>query len=89
MQGRRQPRAPDIAGFKFARVCPEFLIELRSESDRLPALQRKMEKWLANGAQLGWLIDPKKKQAIVYRPVKPREILQEPSVLKGEKPKNL
>jgi len=71
---------------KFARVCPEFIIELRSESDRLPALQRKMEKWLDNGVQLAWLIDPKKKQAIIYSPGKPPRTLQAPAELKGEKP---
>src|SRR5437870_9818920 len=43
---------------KFAPICPDFAVELRSETDVLAVLQEKMEEYLANGAQLGWLIDP-------------------------------
>ena len=50
----------------FPRVCPDFVIELLSESDSLAQLQVKMEDWIANGAQLGWLIDPYKQQVFVY-----------------------
>jgi Uma2 family endonuclease len=39
-------------------VCPDFVIELRSRTDRIRTLREKMEEWLANGAHLGWLIDP-------------------------------
>src|SRR5271155_5374756 len=42
----------------FWHLCPDFVIEVRSDSDRLPAVQTKMREYLANGAQLGWLIDP-------------------------------
>lgn len=52
----------------FPPVCPDFVIELRSESDGLGALEKKMEDWLANGAALGWLIDPAAKHVKVYRP---------------------
>jgi len=51
----------------FAPVCPEFIIELRSESDRLPYLQNKMLMWIRNGAHLAWLIDPKEEKAYIYR----------------------
>lgn len=53
---------------KFLPACPEFIIELRSESDKLDELKAKMKEWIANGTQLGWLIDPKKKQTHVYQP---------------------
>lgn len=43
---------------RYAPLCPDFVIELRSSSDNLPELKGKMERWIANGAQLGWLIDP-------------------------------
>jgi Uma2 family endonuclease len=49
---------------KFAPVCPEFVVELKSKNDRLGDLQVKMKSWLENGAQLGWLIIPE--EAIVY-----------------------
>lgn len=53
---------------KFLPACPEFIIELRSETDQLKELKVKMKEWIENGTQLGWLIDPKKKQTHVYRP---------------------
>ena len=68
----------------FARICPDFVIELRSESDRLVALQRKMEEYIANGAQLGWLIDPRQRRVYVYRPQTSVEILDDPQSLSGE-----
>ncbi|HEY4048497.1 MAG TPA: Uma2 family endonuclease [Acidobacteriaceae bacterium] len=51
----------------FPKVCPDFVIELLSESDTLPALQSKMQDWMANGVELGWLIDPYERQVFVYR----------------------
>ena len=51
----------------FPKVCPDFVIELLSESDTLTGLQSKMTDWIANGAQLGWLIDPYERQVFVYR----------------------
>lgn len=52
----------------FPRVCPDFVIELLSESDTLSTLESKMSDWIANGAQLGWLIDPYNREVFVYRP---------------------
>jgi len=52
----------------FLRLAPAFVVELRSQSDRLSEVQQKMEDWVANGVQLGWLIDPEKRQVHVYRP---------------------
>lgn len=53
---------------RFLRLTPAFVIELRSESDRLAAVQEKMQSWIANGAELAWLIDPVAKQVHVYQP---------------------
>jgi Uma2 family endonuclease len=55
---------------KFAPVCPDFVIELCSESDELKELKTKMEKWIANGVRLGWLIDPKNQVTHIYQPQK-------------------
>ena len=61
---------------KFAPLVPDFVIEIRSESDRIGHLKRKMtDTWLANGVRLAWLIDPKAKKSYVYRPGKPVEEL--------------
>lgn len=53
---------------KFAPICPEFVIELRSDSDSLQVLQDKMQEYIDNGTQLGWLIDRKQRQVFIYRP---------------------
>lgn len=61
---------------KFAPLVPDFVIEIRSESDRIGPLKRKMtDTWLANGVRLAWLIDPKTKKAYIYRPGRPVEEL--------------
>jgi Uma2 family endonuclease len=52
----------------FWHLCPDFVIELKSDSDRLKSLQAKMREYLEQGAQLGWLIDPENKTVEVYRP---------------------
>jgi Uma2 family endonuclease len=70
----------------FWRLCPDFVIELRSQSDRLPALRDKMNEYLANGAELGWLIDPDARTVEVYRSGQAPEILTNPVALVGEGP---
>lgn len=68
----------------FAPICPDFVIELRSPTDRLSELQAKMEEYIDNGARLGWLIDPIDKRVYVYRPGQPVEILDDPTTLSGD-----
>ncbi|MBX2894913.1 MAG: Uma2 family endonuclease [Cyclobacteriaceae bacterium] len=51
---------------KFAPVCPDFVIEVRSPSDSIQQLKEKMNSWMANGCRLGWLIDPIAKKAWIY-----------------------
>jgi Uma2 family endonuclease len=67
----------------FAPLCPDFVVELRSPHDSLPMLQEKMVEYLDNGAQLGWLIDPRARRVYVYRPGQPVEMLEHPSTLSG------
>ncbi len=68
----------------FAEICPDFVVELRSESDTLPPLQAKMAEYLANGAQLGWLIDPQNRTVEIYRVGSPVERLENPTELTGD-----
>lgn len=59
---------------KFAPLCPDFVIELRSKSDSLSQLKAKMEKWIENGCELAWLIDPIQHRSYVYK--SNREIIE-------------
>ena len=68
----------------FAPICPDFVVELRFRSDRLATLQEKMEEYLANGAKLGWLIDPLEKKVHIYRPGAPVEVLDNPPEISGD-----
>ena len=68
----------------FANICPDFVVELRSGSDRIEPLQAKMREYIENGARLGWLIDPQHRRVEIYRPSKSVEVLENPSELSGE-----
>lgn len=91
-------RSPDAAWIEYARLnalssedrrkfvplCPDFVIELRSESDQLAPLQEKMREYLDNGLSLGWLIDPYTRRVYVYRAGLPIEELEQPSRISGD-----
>lgn len=91
-------RSPDLAWVKFLRwnaltpeerrgfppLCPDFIVELRSHTDSLGTLQSKMQEYIDNGSELGWLIDPFEKKVYVYRPRTEVECLDNPVTLSGE-----
>jgi Uma2 family endonuclease len=91
-------RAPDVAWVqqsrwdslsqeereKFPPICPDFVIELRSRSDRLKPLQEKMQEYLASGLRLGWLINLQGQQVEIYRLGQAVEVLTIPVTLLGE-----
>ncbi len=70
---------------KFPPLCPDFLIELRSESDRLDELQEKMNEYISVGLRLGWLIDPLLKCVHVYQPNKQTDVIIAPDSVSSEK----
>ena len=69
---------------KFAPICPDFVIELRSRSDSLSQLHSKMQEYLNSGLKLGWLINPQDQQVEIYRPNQGVEIVSLPTELSGE-----
>jgi Uma2 family endonuclease len=69
---------------RFGPFCPDFVIELRSPTDRLTQLCDKMLEYIANGASLGWLIDPSKRRVYVYRPDQELVILENPEIVCGD-----
>jgi Uma2 family endonuclease len=66
--------------------CPDFVIELQSSTDRPRVLRNKMREWLANGAQLGWLIDPDSRSVAIYRPDREVETRTDIDSITGEGP---
>ncbi|MFS8086166.1 MAG: Uma2 family endonuclease [Acidobacteriota bacterium] len=91
-------RSPDVSWVKrerwdalteeeqegFAPLCPDFVIELRSRSDNVPPLEDKMLEYIANGAQMAWMIDPLRKLVYIYRPNRNAEILENPETVSGD-----
>ncbi|NCJ08290.1 Uma2 family endonuclease [Synechococcales cyanobacterium C] len=91
-------RAPDAAWIRaerwhgltedekasFAPICPDFVIELRSTSDTLKSVQAKMQEYLENGAQLGWLIDRKSRKVHIYRLKQAPQVLENPEQVSGD-----
>jgi Uma2 family endonuclease len=69
---------------KFPPICPDFVLELRSPSDSLQMLQRKMQEYLVSGIRLGWLINPEDAEVEIYRPGREVEVMRSPSELSGE-----
>ena len=61
---------------KFAPVCPEFVIELKSASDQIGVLKAKMQEYMENGVLLGLLIIAEKKLVYKYQPKKPVQELK-------------
>lgn len=68
----------------FVPLCPDFVVELRSETDSLAKLQEKMQEYLDNGARLGWLIDPQNQRVAIYRPGQEIQVLEHPMELSAE-----
>ena len=70
----------------FWPISPDFVIELRSSSDTLAGIQRKMQEYMENGVRLGWLIDPldPQRRTYIYRPGAGVEVLEAPESLSGD-----
>ena len=81
-KSRIEAIAPDPA--RFLPLAPDFVIELRSATDKLATLERKMAEYRDCGVRLGWLIDPAEKQVQIYRLGRPTEYLNQPEELSGE-----
>jgi Uma2 family endonuclease len=69
---------------QFPPLCPDFVVELLSKTDRLTTLMAKMEEYIANGAHLGWLIDPLERKVHIYRAGAAPEVLDDPRQVSGE-----
>ncbi|MBI1747575.1 MAG: Uma2 family endonuclease [Acidobacteria bacterium] len=91
-------RSPDLAWVRHSRwaalkeedkeefppLCPDFVVELRSRSDDIDTLKTKMQEYMANGAVLGWLIDPAEKKVYIYQPSAEVTCLVKPKIISGD-----
>lgn len=71
---------------RFLHLCPDFVVELVSPSDRLSKVKAKMREWIENGATLGWLVDPDRRTVHIYRPGKEPEQLVGVDHIDGDGP---
>jgi Uma2 family endonuclease len=71
---------------RFLPLCPDFVVELVSPSDRLDKVKAKMREWLENGVALGWLIDADNRTVVVYRPGREPQELFDVDHIDGDGP---
>ena len=74
----------EIEQEEFPPLCPDFVIELRSRTDTLEKLKNKMQEYLSNGAQLGWLIDPQERRVYIYQSETDFTCLEDPKTVSGD-----
>jgi len=91
-------RVPDVAWIRlerwkalsmsekksFPRLVPDFIIELKSETDSLSDLKAKMHKWIENGVRLAWLISTEDQLTYIYQPSKLQTTCSFDEILYGE-----
>lgn len=69
---------------KFPCLAPDFVLELRSETDSLANIQSKLQEYIENGVRLGWLINPVEQQVEIYRACQEKKVLDNPKTVSGE-----
>ena len=82
-RGWQEAKTPGVV---FPVFAPEFVIEVLSPTDRRRTLREKMQEYIDNGVQLGWLIDPFERTVAIYRPGQAPEVLAHPKSVAGEGP---
>ena len=80
----RWETVPLVDRKKFPHIAPDFVVELRSETDRLAVLQAKMQEYIDNGVRLGWLIDPLEKRVHVYCADAQPVVFENPQSVSGD-----
>ncbi len=84
IQLTRWNRLTAVQKTKFAPICPDFVVELRSPSDSLEMLKEKMQEYIDNGVSLGWLIDRPSCQVYIYTPNNDVQCLDNSQTVTGD-----
>ena len=82
-----QERFDNLTEFELRNTingAPDFVVEVRSRSDRLTPLLAKMAEWMEAGSRLGWMLDAVDRRVYIFRPGRETEILEDPAALDGE-----
>ena len=72
---QRWEALPKALRKKFAPITPDFIIEIRSETDSLAKTKEKMEEYMLNGCRLAWLIDRIEERTYIYRADGSRDVV--------------
>jgi len=80
----RQGRAPEPALDGYPALAPDLVVEVVSPSDRAGEVQAKVSDWLTAGSRLVWVIDPRRKRAVIYRDDGSVDLLANQDALDGE-----
>jgi Uma2 family endonuclease len=72
--------------FRLCRDNPELRLELTAQKQIsvMKELQLQLGEYIANGARLGFLIYPPKRQVYAYRPDQPLICLDQPNSVSGD-----
>lgn len=84
IEKKRWDAVPENDKKSFSHICPDFVIELKSETDSLKILKQKMQEWIRNGCHLGWLIDTAGRKTYIYKPNSAIKMVSFDKKLSGE-----
>ena len=86
-------RAPDVAfvsaerdltGAPFPAAAPDLAVEVISPGDTYAEVEEKTDEWLAAGARMVLVVNPRRRTVEVHRPGCPMRTLAEHDALEGE-----
>ena len=80
--GDRDIDDDDLIGF--AALAPDLAVEVRSPSNSLAEMQRRVEIYLAAGCPLVWVVDPATRTVTVHAPDREPMLLGDDDHLSGE-----
>ncbi len=77
-------RIAQITSESYLDVAPELVVEVISPSNTWQEMRDKIEEYFAIGVAWVWIVEPERRQVLVYRSPTEMTALSEPDTLKGE-----